>query len=53
MKNSKGVNNNKNNNHNNNNSKVVNKLLTNIPTGDITELNELVYAGVKQICVGN
>ena len=28
----------------------ISKLLTNIPTGDITELNELIYAGAKLAC---
>ena len=28
----------------------ANKLLPNIPIGNITELNELIYAGVKQVC---
>ena len=30
-------------------TEMVNKLLPNIPTGNITELNELVYAGVKLV----
>ena len=28
----------------------VNKLLPNIPAGNITELNELIYAGAKPVC---
>ena len=28
----------------------VDDLLTNIPTNDITELNDLIYAGTKLIC---
>ena len=28
----------------------VNDLLTNIPTNDITELNDLIYAGAKLVC---
>ena len=28
----------------------VNDLLTNIPTNDITELNDLIYVGVKLNC---
>ena len=28
----------------------VNKLLTIIPTGNITELNELIYSGAKLVC---
>ena len=28
----------------------VNDLLTNIPTNIITELNDLIYAGVKLVC---
>ena len=28
---------------------MVNKLLTKIPTGIITELNKLIYAGVKLV----
>ena len=27
----------------------VNNLLTNIPTDDITELNDLIYAGAKLV----
>ena len=30
--------------------KKVNKLLPNISTGNITELNELSYPGVKLVC---
>ena len=29
---------------------MVNKLLSNIPTGNITELNELLSAGGKLVC---
>ena len=28
----------------------TNKLLTNIPTDNITESNELIYAGAKRVC---
>ena len=28
----------------------INKLLSNIPTGDIIELNELIYAGARLVC---
>ena len=28
----------------------VNDLLTNPPTNDITELNDLIYAGAKLVC---
>ena len=28
----------------------VNDLLTNIPTNDITEINDLIYAGAKSVC---
>ena len=28
----------------------VNNLLTNIPINDITELNDLIYAGAKLVC---
>ena len=28
----------------------VNKLLPNIPTSNVTELNKLIYAGVKLVC---
>ena len=28
----------------------VNDFLTNIPTNDITELNDLIYAGAKLVC---
>ena len=31
----------------------VNDLLTNIPTNDITELNDLTYAGAKLVCKKN
>ena len=48
MKYSKGVNNNNNNNSNNNNE--YNKVLTYISTNDITELNDLIYAGAKLVC---
>ena len=28
----------------------VNKLLPNIPTGNVTELNNVIYRGVKLVC---
>ena len=31
----------------------VNDLLTNIPTNDITELNDLIYTGAKLVCEKN
>ena len=31
-------------------TKKVNDLFTNISTNDITELNDLIYAGAKLVC---